>query len=269
MKDKTAVGVVFGLSVLLIGPIVAFSWFRSRPDFPDLESLESGPLIQAVVAQSTAAGESSHQPGGCGTMNLGSFQGQVDYDKDKDCYFLQLRGARFPFKASPLDALEVPLEAPGRDARERNTALIYTVLGPHVHHATLLVNPDEEEQVMPAATDLARYLQIVSPGKFAGLAYTAEGGNLQNSVAGGSQVQSLQEASAKGPKILLKGPKSGAAETRITLAGGGQVAVEGESYEELYKAADMICLTLLKMLCGSSDCPDAAACASGSACGCG
>ncbi len=49
---------------------------------------------------------------------------------------------------------------------------------------------------------------------------------------------------------------------------GGKVVVEGKTYEELYKAADLICITLLKMLCGSPDCPNAAACATGGDCGC-
>ena len=70
-------------------------------------------------------------------------------------------------------------------------------------------------------------------------------------------------------KILIKGPKSGAKKTRVSVIGGGKVIVEGKTYEELYKAADLICITLMKMLCGSSDCPDAAACATGGNCGCG
>ena len=269
MKDKRAVGVVVCLSVLFIGLIVALSWSGTGTSLADLDTFGTGLPEEAGPGQSAAAGAHSQGQGGCGTMNLGSFQGQVDYDKDKDYYSLQLRGARFPFKASPLDAQAVPLEAPGRTTRERNTALIYGVLGPQVAYATILVNPDEEEQVMPAAEDLARYLRIVSPRKFAGLAYTKEGGKLEHSVALGPQVQSWQEATSKTPKILLKGPKSGASETRVGLAENGRVAVEGISYEDLYKAADMVCLTLLKMLCGSADCPDAAACASGGSCGCG
>ncbi|MFV2069515.1 MAG: hypothetical protein ACC645_21330 [Pirellulales bacterium] len=272
MKDKKTIGVVVGLSALLIGLVVAFSWYGSSPILAGLESLEPDARQEfgaSAWQSSTAAGERSREPGGCGAMSLGSFQGQVDYDEEKDYYFLQLRGARFPFKASPLDAQAVPLEASGHNAREQNTALIYGVVGPQVAYATLLVNPDEEEQVMPAAEDLARYLTIASPKKFAGLAYTSEGGNLERTVALGSQIQSWQEATAKTPKILLKGPKSGATKTRIVVEEDGRVAVEGTSYEDLYKAADLLCLTLLKMLCGSPDCPDAAACASGGSCGCG
>ena len=110
---------------------------------------------------------------------------------------------------------------------------------------------------------------ITSPGKFAGLAYTKEGGDLVQTVATGSQIQSWDEATVKTPKILLKGPRGGAAGTRSALGVDGQIAVEGTTYEDLYKAADMVSLTLLKMLCGSPDCPDAAACASGGSCGCG
>ena len=269
MKDKKAIGIVVGLSALFIGLIVAVSWSRSRPSLADLDAFGPGIPEEAGSGGRTAAGEESHEAGGCGTMSFGSFQGQVDYDQEKDYYLLQLRGARFPFKASPLDARKVAIEAPGDTARDQNTALIYGILGQQVAYATILVNPDEEEQAMPAATDLARYLRIVNPRKFAGLAYTKEGGDLEHSVAIGAQVQSWQEATAKTPKILLKGPKSGADATRVTLAEGGRVTVEGTSYEDLYQAADMICLTLLKMLCGSPDCPDAAACASGGACGCG
>ena len=82
------------------------------------------------------------------------------------------------------------------------------------------------------------------------------------------QIQVLKDATAKTPKILIKGPKSGTKKTRVSVIGEGQVVVEGKTYEELYKAADLICITLMKMLCGSSDCPDAAACATGGNCGC-
>lgn len=269
MREKKAVGLVVGLSVLLIGPLVARSWFKSSPSIPDLGPSRFDLPEETGVGQIAATEEHPHESGGCGTMHLGSLQGQVDYDKEEDYYFLQLRGARFPFKASPLDAQSVPLVAPGRTEREQNTALIYGVLGPQVRHATILVNPVEEDQVMPAAKDLALYLRLVSPGKFAGLAYTEEGGSLDGTVASGSQVQSWNDATIKTPKILLKGPKSGATKTRVALAEQGRVAVEGTSYEELYKAADMLCVTLLKMLCGSPDCPDAAACATGGACDCG
>ncbi len=204
-----------------------------------------------------------------GPMNLGKFFGQVTYDKEQDYYFLELRGARFPFKTSPIEALDVPLEVPGKDDLEKNTALLYGIMGKEVLNVTLLIDPNEEDEAMPAAEDLARYIQIANPRKYAGIAYTKEGGKLKQSVKKGSQIQTLKDATAKTPKILIKGPKSGAKETKVSIIGVGQVVVEGKTYEELYKAADHICITLMKMLCGSSDCPDAAACATGGNCGCG
>lgn len=204
-----------------------------------------------------------------GPMSLGKFFGQVTYDKEKDYYFLELRGARFPFKSSPIEAQDVLLEAPGKSELEKNTSLLYGILGKEVSHATLLIDPNEEDEVMPAATDLARYIQIANRRKFAGLAYTKPGGKLNRSVVRGSQIQALKDATTKTPIIQIKGPKSGAKNTKVSVIGDGKVVVEGKTYEDLYKAADRICITLIKMLCGSSDCPDAAACATGGDCGCG
>ena len=204
-----------------------------------------------------------------GPMNLGKFFGQVTYDKEQDYYFLELRGARFPFKSSPIGAQSVLLEAPGKTDLEKNTSLLYGIMGKEVLNVTLLIDPNEEDEVMPAATDLQRYIQIANPRKFAGIAYIKEGGKLKRYVKKGSQIQALKDATTKTPKILLKGPKSGAKKTKVSVVGDGKVVVEGKTYEELYKAADLICITLMKMLCGSSDCPDAGACATGGNCGCG
>lgn len=207
---------------------------------------------------------------GTGPMSLGTFPGQVIYDEEKELYLLELRGARFPFKASPIKAQTVPLEAKGKNALEKNTALLYGVLGEDVMHTTLLINPDEETEVMPAAADIARYMQIVNPSKFNGIAYTKSGGKLKKTVSKGSQIQSLKKDAKSGtPVIQIKGPKSGAEKTRVAVMDDGKVIVEGKTYEELYTAADLLCITLLEMLCGSADCPDPAACASGGDCGCG
>lgn len=203
-----------------------------------------------------------------GSINLGRFIGQVVYDKEKDYYFLELRGARFPFKTSPIQAQEVLLEAPGKNELEKNTSLLYGILGQGVLHTTLLINPDEEDDVMPAATDIARYIQIVNPRKFAGIGYTKPGGKLKRSVVKGSQIQALEDATSETPIIQIKGPKSGSSKTRVLVIDGGKVIVEGKTYEDVYKAADLICITLLKMLCGSPECPDAAVCATGGDCGC-
>ena len=204
-----------------------------------------------------------------GPMNLGKYIGQVAYNEAEDSYSLQLRGARFPFKASPVMAQQVRLEAKGKDALEKNTALLYGVLGPDVAYATLLINPDEEDEVMPGVIDIARYMRMVNPEKFAGSAYTKPGGRMEESAVKGSQIQSLEDATSQTPIVQIRGPKSGATETRVAILGDGKVVVEGETYEDLYLAADLVGITLLKMLCGSADCPDAAACATGGDCGCG
>jgi hypothetical protein len=204
-----------------------------------------------------------------GPMNMGKFFGQVTYDKEQDYYFLELRGARFPFKTSPLEAQDILLESPGKDDLDKNTSLLYGIIGKDVAYATVLIDPNEEDEVMPAVEDIARYIQIANRRKFAGIAYTKAGGKLEQSVKKGSQIQAFKDATVKTPIVLLKGPKSGAKQTKVSVVGDGKVVVEGKTYEELYKAADRICITLMKMLCGSSDCPDAAACATGGKCGCG
>lgn len=228
-----------------------------------------------------------------GPMNFGRFMAEVVRDDTNGFYFLQLRGARLPFKASPLQAQSVDLQAPGKKPLEKNTALLYAILGREVEGAALLINPDEKDQVMPAAEDIARYVRITNPRKFAGVAYTKPDGTLQPPEAfanvaqaigqkyglqiaevqppraSANMVRTLDEATAKRPLIQLKGPKSGAIKTGVSVVGPGQIIVEGKTYEDLYTAADSIGITLLKMVCGSSECPDAAACATGGKCGCG
>ncbi len=269
MKDKGAMVAVVGASVALIAAVITFAHVNGVPDIPDLQAAEPVFADLSGTGQETPAVEAAQKQGACGSMNVGKFEGRVDYDKDEDYYFLQLRGARLPFKASPIDAQKVPLETPGKNEKEANTALIYGILGPQVDYATILVNPEEEEQVMPAVMDLARYMRMVNPRKFSGLAYTTEGGKLERPSQRGSQIQSWKEATVKTPRILLKGPKSGAEKTRVVVSEEGQVLIEGKTFPDLYKAADMVSLTMLKMLCGSPDCPDAGACATGGKCGCG
>lgn len=250
MKNNKALMLLFGLFFLFI--LFAFGVWSMRGSWG----------VSTVAEKSQAKGLKT------GPMNLGEFIGKVTYDKEKDHYFLQLRGTRLPFKASPIQAQAVSLEAPGKNALEKNTSLLYGILGEEVLHTTLLINPDEEDEAMPAANDIARYIRIVNPKKFAGLAYTKPGGKSERSVVRGSQIQTLEDATAKTPIIQIKGPKSGASKTRVLSAGDGKVVVEGVTYEDLYKAADLLSLTFLKMLCGSSDCPNVAACATGGNCGC-
>jgi hypothetical protein len=228
-----------------------------------------------------------------GPINFGRFMGEVVREETNGMYFLQLRGARLPFKASPLQAQSVELQAPGQKALEKNTALLYAIMGKEVEGATLLINPEEEDQVLPAAQDIARYVKVANSRKFAGVAYTKPGGKLQPPETSASAVQAiaqkygvqiaeaqppkaspntvraLEEATAQRPFIQLKGPKSGATKTGVSIVGPGQILVEGKTYDDLFTAADYIGITLLKMLCGSSECPDAAACATGGKCGCG
>lgn len=226
-----------------------------------------------------------------GPMNLGRIMGEVVQEKPDDLYFLQVRGARLPFKASPLQAQSVDLQAPGEKPLEKNTALLYALMGKEVEGAALLINPEEEDQVTPAAQDIARYVRVANPRKFAGVAYTKPGGKFAPAESLASTVQALAQqhgiqiaetqptetsairtigqGTAQRPLIQLKGPKSGATRTGVSVVRPGQILVEGKTYEDLYTAADYIGITLLKMLCGSSECPDAAACATGGKCGCG
>ena len=200
---------------------------------------------------------------------MGMYEGRVSYDSEKGYYFIEVRGARFPFKTDPREALKVPLEAPGEDSLAKHSALLLGMMGKKVSQATILINPDEEDEVMPAVSDLALYLQIVNRRKFNGLAYTKAGGKLEKSNQKGRQIQSLDsDANATNPIIQVKGPKSGASETVVRVLGNGKFVIEGKTYDELYRAADFVSITLLKMLCGSADCPDAAACATGKKCGC-
>lgn len=203
-----------------------------------------------------------------GTLSLGKYTGQVIYDDQEDYYSLDIGQARFAFKASPIEALEVLLEAPGQTKLEKNTSLLYGMLGKEVMKTTILINPEEWEEVMPAAADIERYINIVNRTKFGGLAYTKQTESPAVNSASILPVKTLEDATPGSPIIQLKGPKSGATTTRVSVIGDGKIVVEGETYEDLYKAADLICVTLLKMLCGSTDCPDAAACATGGSCGC-
>jgi hypothetical protein len=261
MKNKKAVMRILVISSLFIAFVVA-AWSTGG---------RSGVTTIARANESKIAEKEKEakKKRTTGPMSLGKFFGQVVYDKEKELYFLELRGVRFPFKSSPIEAQDVLLEAPGKTDLEKNTSLLYGVLGKKVVHATLLIDPNEEDEVMPAVADLARYIQIANRNKFAGITYTKSGGKLKRSIAKGPQIQALEDATAKTPIILIKGPKSGAKKTRVVATESGKVIVEGKTFKDLYKAADRICITLIKMLCGSSDCPDAGACATGGSCGCG
>jgi hypothetical protein len=140
---------------------------------------------------------------------------------------------------------------------------------PKTSHVTLLINPDEEDEVTQVGIEMARYIQMVSSAKFAGVAYTKPGGKVEESVKEGPQIQTLEDATSITPQILIRGPKSGATRTKVSVLGDGKVIVEGKTYEDLYKAAGLVGISLLKMLCGDSDCPDASSCATGGDCGCG
>lgn len=263
MKSQKIKTLVFTASFLLIASVIGAWLIDGR-----LSLIASAQAKESKTTDKEEKTTPEDKKLKTGPMNLGKFFGQVTYDKEQDYYFLELRGARFPFKTSPLEAQDVLLEAPGKTNLEKNTSLLYGIMGKEVLNVTLLIDPNEEDEVMPAADDIARYIQIANRRKFAGIAYTKPGGKLKQSVVRGSQIQALKDATTKTPKILIKGPKSGAKKTRVLAIGGGKVIVEGKTYEELYKAADYICITLMKMLCGSSDCPDAAACATGGNCGC-
>lgn len=202
------------------------------------------------------------------TIPLGMSTGRVTYDPKQDYFFIEVEGARLPFKTDPREALEVPFEAPGGDEKAKISALLLGMMDEDVRHVTILINPDEENEVTPAVDDLKRYVQMVNSKKYNGIAYTKSGGQLQNSVIYGGQIQSLDEATPETPIILIKGPKSGAESTRVAVLGDGKFLIEGETYEDTYKAADFVSITLVKMLCGSADCPDAASCATGGDCGC-
>lgn len=264
MKNKKATTIFLSTTCLLTAVFTMVQLTGGRSEVTT--AAESRPSKTAAKKEQTSPRAKKPKTG---PMNLGKFFGGVTYDPEKDYYFLELLGARFPFKSSPIEAQDTVLEAPGKTDLEKNTALLYGILGKEVLYATVLIDPNEEDEVMPAATDLARYIQIANPKKFAGIAYTKRGGKLERSVVRGSQIQALKDATVKTPIILIKGPKSGAKKTKVSAIGSGRVIVEGKTYEDLYRAADRICITLIKMLCGSSDCPDAAACATGGDCGCG
>lgn len=203
-------------------------------------------------------------------IELGMYEGRVSYDTKDGYYYIDVRGARFPFKTDPREALTVPLEAPGKDLLAKNSALLLGMMGKEVSHMTILINPDEETEVMPAVDDLALYVQIVNKSKYNGFAYTKGGGKVKKSVGEGRQVRSLDsDATPSNPIVQIRGPKSGARETAVRVLGKGKFVIEGRTYDELYRAADFASVTLLKMLCGSADCPDPVACASGQDCGCG
>ncbi len=258
MKSNTVL--ILAVSFFVVFLVVGMVWLTSgSPD--EATAAESGDMAEQDTGMMDWQNTSP--------MNMGKFIGQVAYSEEKEMYSLQLRGARFPFKGSPILAQEVELDAKGKNTLEKNTALLHGILGPETSHVTLLMNPDEEDEATPAAVDIARYIQMVNSAKFAGTAYIKTGGRMEQSVTKGPQIQTLEDATVMTPKILIKGPKSGATKTRVSVLDDGKVIVEGKTYDDLYKAAGLVGISLLKMLCGSSDCPDASSCATGGSCGCG
>ena len=210
-----------------------------------------------------------HKKTTTGPADLCLFFDQISYYKEQDYHFLELKEARFTIKSSHIDAQNVELDALGMTNLEKNTSLLCGILGKKVSSATLLINPDEEDEVMPAVNDIQRYLQISNPIKFAGITYTKPGGKVKQSVKNGPLIQTLEDATSETPIIRIKGPKSGAKKTKVSVVGGGKILVEGKTYPEVYKAAGFICITIMKMLLGTSDCPNATASAIGITCCCG
>ena len=287
MKNKTIViATVVGLALAATALGV---WFVSEKSKHASDTANEGQSAHCAVDTGEKPAKVDRTTG---PITFGRFMGEVVRDETNGFYYLQLRGARLPFKASPLQAQSIDLQASGKKNLEKNTALLYAIMGKEVEGAKLLINPDEEDQVLSAAEDIARYVRVTNARKFAGVAYTKPGGKLQaaeppdsfvpalaqkhgiqiaeaQQAKASSATLSLDAGTAQRPLIQLKGPKSGATRTGVSVVGRGQVLVEGKTYDELNTAADYIGITLLKMLCGSSECPDAAACATGGKCGCG
>lgn len=261
--------VFLGLIVLLLGTVsgcAASGQAATAPEAADGASAEAA-VPQPTAGSDNGSPEKEAKPAG-EEIQLGMYKGRVTYEPEEGRYFIEAKGAKFPFRTDPWEAQNVVLDAPGDDVLARNSALLLGMLGKDVLHVTILISPDEEDRVMPAVGDLAMYLQVANRSKFAGVAYTGPGGKMENSVAKGAQVQSLEDATPETPIIRVKGPESGASSTEVRVLGGGRFIVQGKTYDEVCLAADFVSLSLLKMLCGSPDCPDAAACATGGDCGC-
>lgn len=248
------------MGVVLALVLVAGTWWVLRP--------KAGPRPADHSAMAASGQGGCEAPDG-DTVSLGAFKGTVSHDKEKDMYSVQLRGARLPFKADPRRASEVPLRAPGDTPKDKNRELLYGIMGPEVKGVTLVADEREKEQVKPAVEDLERYITIVAADKFKGAIYSKLDGEQAHARPEGGKPGRLEDATVNEPVVLLRGPKAGAASTGVEVRPNGQFVIEGKSYNELYAAADMVCLTIVKMLCGSPDCPDASACATGGSCGCG
>ncbi|UCD71217.1 MAG: hypothetical protein JSW70_09495, partial [Syntrophobacterales bacterium] len=76
-----------------------------------------------VIGLTLATGALSAPPKS-DSIPLGMYEGRVSYDSEKGYYFIEVRGARFPFKTDPREALKVPLEAPGEDSLAKHSALL-------------------------------------------------------------------------------------------------------------------------------------------------
>jgi hypothetical protein len=254
----------------IIGPIIAVillgvTWFVLSPK----AEVEPGPPLQARLVSPRAGGAGCGPADAGDTVSLGAFNGQVSFDEEEGYYVLQLQGARLPFRTHPAEALKVHLQAPGETVKEMNQALLYGLIGPDVRRVMLLIDPREADDVRPAVEDLRRYLGIVAREKLGGIALTSEPEGGLSLADGPASVIRLEDATPTAPSILVRGPRSGATSTAVRVRSGGRFIVEGQTYEDLCAAADFVCVNVVKMLCGSPDCPDAAACATGGSCGCG
>jgi hypothetical protein len=245
--------------------LLAVTWVVFRPRADVEAAAEETPM---ALASAHGSDQECAPSGAEEQLSLGAFQGKVSYDEEAQHYMVEFQGARLPFKSDPRRALEVPLEAPGEGVKEKNRALLYGLMGPDVKRLTLLVDPREQKEALTAAEDLERYISIVASEKFGGIAFSSEPGDAGESGAARPPVMSLDKATAASPVLVIRGPQGGATATRVKVQPGGRFLVEGATYDGLRSAADLVCLTIVKMLCGSADCPDAAACATGGACGC-
>ncbi len=123
-------------------------------------------------------------------------------------------------------AKQVPIEG-GNEKTIQNT-----VKGGTAKDVIILVKGDESSRAVIAAM------------KVAGAIGAATRGEVKAKSALTSEI-SLSEGTVTHPIIFIKGPKSGATQTKITIVAPGQIVVEGKTYEELENAAIRAALAIL------------------------
>jgi hypothetical protein len=182
---------------------------------------------------------------------------EVQKDRTQDLYYMTVKGMTFPFRTHPCEeAARVPIEA----GNMKPAAALGAALLPQGQSVVVAMDPRDGEETRPALDELILYLQQSTSNITDMVTLPADAKERQ------AELEQLKQGNRS--VLLARGPAAGGATTQVTVD-GNLVVLEGESYDDVVRAADRAVLELAAVFCGTKSCGDPVACSQGRSCGCG